>query len=91
MELKKLGVEVMSGVEIRRVHDQGVDVIVDGNLSTVNVDQVIVCVGQMVDDKLFMQLQQNKKSVHRIGGALDAQDLNAFRAIEEGTKLAMGL
>jgi 2,4-dienoyl-CoA reductase (NADPH2) len=91
MELKKLGVEVMSGVEIRRVHDQGVDVIVDGNLSTVNVDQVIACVGQMVDDRLFMQLQQNKKSVHRIGGALDAQDLNAFRAIEEGTKLAMCL
>ena len=91
MELKKLGVEVMSGAEIRRVHDQGVDVIVDGNLSTMNVDQVIVCVGQMVDDKLFMQLQQTKKSVHRIGGALDAQDLNAFRAIEEGTKLAMRL
>jgi len=91
MELKKVGVRVESGVEIKRIHDNGIDIVVDGHAATLEVDQVIVCIGQMVDDALYMHLLKSNKRVHKIGGALSADDLNAFRAIEEGTKLAMDL
>ena len=91
MELKKVGVRVSSGVEIKRIHDNGIDIVVDGHATTLEVDQVIVCIGQMVDDALYMHLLKSNKRVHKIGGALSADDLNAFRAIEEGTKLAMDL
>jgi 2,4-dienoyl-CoA reductase (NADPH2) len=89
MELKKLGVKVLSRAEIECIHDKGVDVVVDGHHSTLEVDQVIVCIGQMVDDGLYEKLQKNNRRVHKIGGAQSADDLNAFRAIEEGTRLAL--
>ncbi len=89
MELQKVGVRVLSGAEIQRIHDKGVEFVVDGQASTLEADQVIVCIGQLVNEDLYERLVKNNRRVYKIGGSQSADDLNAFRAIEEGTKLAL--
>ena len=91
MELKRAGVHVLNSVKYHRVHNDGMDVEIKGQLKTLQVDQVIVCAGQEIDDSLYVSLNGLNLPVHRIGGALKADELNAQRAIEEGTLLGMRL
>jgi 2,4-dienoyl-CoA reductase (NADPH2) len=91
MELKQGGVELLSGVEYHRIHDGGFDISRNGAFMTLAVDQVVVCAGQEMDERLYNDLNGLNKPIHRIGGALRASELNAQRAIEEGTLLGMRL
>jgi 2,4-dienoyl-CoA reductase (NADPH2) len=89
MELKRAGVHVLNSVKYHRVHNDGMDVEIKGQLKTLQVDQVIVCAGQQIDESLYLSLTGLNLPIHRIGGALKADELNAQRAIEEGTRLGM--
>jgi 2,4-dienoyl-CoA reductase (NADPH2) len=91
MELKKGGVEIFSQVEYNKIHDGGIDIIQQGKQFTLPVDQVIICAGQEIDERLYRDLLGLHKPIHRIGGALRADEVNAQRAIEEGTLLGMRL
>ena len=91
LELSKAGVEVISEVIYKRIHDGGIDIEHKGMHRTLPVDQVIICAGQQVDDQLYAELSNSGRPIHRIGGALRAEELNAHRAIEEGTLLGLTL
>ena len=52
------------------------------------VDHVIICAGQESVNELATELARSGKPVHVIGGALLAAELDAERAIREGTMLA---
>lgn len=88
-ELKQAAVEVLNKVQYRRIHNGGIDLEQNGHAITLPVDQVIICAGQQPDDALYQDLLGLQKTVHRIGGALRSDELNAHRAIEEGTRLGM--
>jgi len=89
MELKRAGVQVLNAVKYLRIHNDGMDVEIKEQLKTLQVDQVIVCAGQQIDESLYLSLTGLNQPIHRIGGALKADELNAQRAIEEGTRLGM--
>ena len=91
MELKRAGVQVLNSVKYLRIHDGGFDIEQNNELQTLQVDQVIVCAGQEIDNSLYVSLTELNLPIHRIGGALKADELNAQRAIEEGTLLGMRL
>jgi 2,4-dienoyl-CoA reductase (NADPH2) len=91
MELKRSGVQVLNSVKYLRIHNDGIDIEMNGRVKTVHVDQVIVCAGQEIDESLYASLSGLNLPIHRIGGALKADELNAQRAIEEGTLLGMRL
>jgi 2,4-dienoyl-CoA reductase (NADPH2) len=91
MELKQSGVEILSQIDYKCIHHGGIDLIQDGKSLTLPVDQVVICAGQEMDDQLYQDLLGLNKPIHRIGGALRADELNAQRAIEEGTLLGMRL
>lgn len=91
MELKQAGVHVLSAVKYLRIHNGGIDIEIKGQVKTLQVDQVIVCAGQQIDESLYASLLELNLPLHRIGGALKADELNAQRAIEEGTLLGMRL
>jgi 2,4-dienoyl-CoA reductase (NADPH2) len=55
------------------------------------VDNVVICAGQVSNNQLFISLKEKYKNVHLIGGALEAGDLDAKRAIEQGVKLGITL
>ena len=89
--LKAKGVKMLGGVEYLGVDDAGLHVRVDGSEQTLPVDHVVICAGQESRRGLFDALQANGQRSHLIGGAHVAAELDAKRAIAEGSRLAAGL
>ena len=89
--LKQRGVAMVSGVQYRGIDDQGVHVEVDGQLRIVPADTVVLCAGQEPLRELAQALQAAGKTVHLIGGADEAVELDAKRAIRQGVELAARL
>ncbi len=55
------------------------------------VDNVIICAGQLPLRDLYEPLKSKGVSVHLIGGADEAKELDAKRAIDQGARLAAAL
>jgi 2,4-dienoyl-CoA reductase (NADPH2) len=82
-ELARHGVRMLKGVAYRKIDDAGVHVSVDGAETLVAADTVIVCAGQVAKRELPAQ--------HVIGGAREAGELDAERAMLEGVALGARL
>ena len=82
-ELARNGVRMMKGVAYRRIDDAGVHVTVDGKDAVIAADTVIVCAGQ--------EPRRELSGAHYIGGAREAGELDAKRAMLEGAELAARL
>ena len=89
LTLKKRGVEMWAEVEYLRVDDAGLHVRVKGVPRTLAVDNVVICAGQHPLRALYEPLQQAGIAVQIIGGAKEAGELDAKRAIEEGLRTTM--
>jgi 2,4-dienoyl-CoA reductase (NADPH2) len=89
--LRRAGVEMLSGVEYKRIDEQGLHIIHDGEAVTLAVDNVVICAGQLPNNALATELQQHGASVHLIGGADKALELDAERAIRQAAILASKL
>ena len=89
--LKAKGVKMLGGVEYLGVDDAGLHIRVDGSEQTLPVDHVVICAGQESRRGLHDALQAKGQRSHLIGGAHVAAELDAKRAIAEGSKLAATL
>ena len=89
--LKAKGVRMLGGVDYRRVDDAGLHVAVDGVEQVLEVDHVVVCAGQEPRRELLGALAGMQAEVHVIGGADVAAELDAKRAIDQGSRLAAAL
>jgi 2,4-dienoyl-CoA reductase (NADPH2) len=90
-ELKHRGVTMTAGATYERIDDEGLHVTVDGTTSVLPVDTVVLCTGQEPQRSLYEELSAAGRSVHLIGGADVAAELDAKRAIDQGTRLAATL
>ena len=63
----------------------------DGTKRVLEVDNIVVCAGQMVNNALELEAKGTRleHKVYTIGGAFQAGELDAKRAIDMGTRLAM--
>ena len=93
--LKMKQVEMISGVNYERIGDQGNGVglfITHGpkreNGSVIEVDHIVLCAGQEPLRDLLEPLRAAGMKTHLIGGADEAGELDAKRAIDQGTRLA---
>jgi 2,4-dienoyl-CoA reductase (NADPH2) len=82
------GVKMVSAVEYVKIDDQGLHIKVDDQPQVLDVDNVIICAGQ---DPLKELAEGLNKPYHLIGGADVAVELDAKRAINQGTRLAATL
>jgi len=87
--LKNRNVEMIPGVQYRKVDDAGLHITVDGKDAVLAVDNVILCAGQDPRRELQAELLAAGCTVHLIGGADKAVELDAKRAIKQGTELAL--
>lgn len=85
LELDKKGVNMISGVEYLKIDDAGLHIKVGDEINVLDVDNIVVCAGQDSNKQLSEGLN---KPVHLIGGADVAAELDAKRAIDQGTRLA---
>jgi 2,4-dienoyl-CoA reductase (NADPH2) len=86
--LKNNGVKMIPGVSYRKIDDGGLHITVDGQPRLLVVDSVVLCAGQDPQRELQDALQTAGCVVHLIGGAFLAAELDAKRAIDQGTRLA---
>ena len=87
--LKNRGVEMIPGVQYRKIDDAGLHISVGDKEMTLPVDNIIVCAGQDPNRELQAALEAKGVRVHLIGGADKAAELDAKRAIKQGTELAL--
>ncbi|MEU0896729.1 NADPH-dependent 2,4-dienoyl-CoA reductase [Streptomyces massasporeus] len=90
-ELRRRGVTMVAGAAYERIDDEGVHITVDGEARVIPVDTVVLCTGQDSNRELLDELRETGQSVHVIGGAATAAELDAKRAIRRGTELAAAL
>ncbi|QZA79193.1 NADPH-dependent 2,4-dienoyl-CoA reductase [Deefgea tanakiae] len=89
--LQRSGVHLWGSVEYLKIDDDGLHLRHDGEEKCLPVEQIIVCAGQESVNSLYTELMSLQQSVHLIGGALEAGELDAKRAIEQGFLTALSL
>ena len=90
--LKNKNVQMVNSVEYLKVDDEGLHIrIGEGEPQVLAVDTVILCAGQDPLRELQDGLVAAGQSVHLIGGADVASELDAKRAIDQGSRLAAQL
>ncbi len=91
--LKKAGVELISGATYDHIGDSGLHLSFDDGRPdrVIDVDHIVVCAGQEPNRALADQLIAAGMTVHVVGGADVAAELDAERAIEQATRLAASL
>ena len=83
--LQKKGVNMIPGCEYLKIDDAGLHIRVGNEESVLNVDNIIICAGQESLTELSEGLSM---PYHLIGGAHLATELDAKRAIDQGTRVA---
>ena len=78
------GVTMIPGVSYDKIDDEGLHITVEGNQQVLPVDNVIICAGQ---EPMRDIVEGLKMPYHLIGGADEALELDAKRAIDQGTRI----
>ncbi len=84
-------VEMLSGVQYLKVDDKGIQIEVNGQERLLEVDNIVVCAGQESLRDLYDGLKHSGKPVHLIGGANEAVELDAKRAIDQAARLVASI
>lgn len=89
--LKKKDVAMLNGCSYIKIDDKGLHLTIDDQPTVLEVDNVIICAGQVPFKELYEPLEKVGVNVHLIGGADEARELDAKRAINQGARLAARL
>jgi 2,4-dienoyl-CoA reductase (NADPH2) len=89
MHLKKHGVETYGQVRYVRIDDEGLHTEVNGQPRLFPADHIVICAGQVEQNEWVEIAREAGLNVHVVGGARIAGELDAKRAIEEGTRIGM--
>ncbi len=88
MTLNRRGVHLVSGVEYLKIDDAGLHTLVNGEPRLFEVDTVIVCAGQTPLRSLYDELLASGLKPSLVGGAFEASELDAKRAIDQASRMA---
>lgn len=88
LSLKHKHVKMISGVQYDAIDDEGLHIQIEDKPQVLPVDSVVICAGQIELAELFAPLKESGKSVHLVGGAYKALELDARHAIDQACRLA---
>ncbi|HBK70722.1 MAG TPA: NADPH-dependent 2,4-dienoyl-CoA reductase, partial [Flavobacteriaceae bacterium] len=86
--LKKKNVQFINQVQYTKIDDVGLHYVQNGENKVLEVDNIVICAGQVPLKELLSPLEEKGINVHVIGGADFASELDAKRAINQGCRLA---
>ena len=89
--LQKRGVKMIAGVDYVKIDDAGLHLRIDDEDQVLPVDTVVICAGQEPQRELVEALAAHQVPVTLIGGADVATELDAKRAIAQGTTVGLSL
>ncbi|MBA2651221.1 MAG: NADPH-dependent 2,4-dienoyl-CoA reductase [Tatlockia sp.] len=88
LSLKHKQVKMFSGVDYEGIDDEGLHIRMDEKSQLLKVDSIVICAGQNELRDLYEPLKEAGQSVHLIGGAFKAMELDARQAIDQACRLA---
>ncbi|OYU14062.1 MAG: NADPH-dependent 2,4-dienoyl-CoA reductase [Alphaproteobacteria bacterium PA4] len=88
LTLQRRGVQMVGGVDYLKIDDQGLHTLVGGEPRLFDVDTVIICAGQEPLRDLYDALVAAGVAADLVGGAHEAMELDAKRAIMQASELA---
>jgi 2,4-dienoyl-CoA reductase (NADPH2) len=91
MSLVKRGVKMINAVEYVKIDDAGLHIRIDNQPQLLEVDTVIICAGQIPERALYDELKDSGVNVSLVGGAYEAMELDAKRAINQASYLAAAI
>ncbi len=91
LSLRKRHVKMLNNVTYEKIDDQGLHININNKPQLLDVENIIICAGQLSQRHLLNTLKQQQLKVHLIGGADKALELDAKRAISQGAKLAASI
>jgi len=86
--LRMKQVQMMGQVQYQKIDEEGLHILVKGKPQVLKVEHVVICAGQLPHRDLYDPLKNMGIPLHLIGGADVAVELDAKRAIDQGTRLA---
>tara|TARA_B110000091_G_scaffold115632_1_gene124797 strand:- start:118 stop:2142 length:2025 start_codon:yes stop_codon:yes gene_type:complete len=89
--LKKKGVQFIGGVSYTKIDDRGLHYTQNEEQKLLELDNIVICAGQTPFKDLYQPLLDAGKNVHVVGGADFASELDAKRAIDQGSRIAAKL
>ena len=89
--LTRRGVKMIQGVEYKKIDDQGLHVILEGEPRILEVDTVVICAGQESQRTLQDDLAKFDINASLVGGAYEAVELDAKTAIDQATRMAVAV
>ena len=90
-QLDRRGLQTLSGCSYERIDDAGLHLSVNGVQQTLVVDTIVLCAGQDSENALLAELCALGLTPDVIGGAELAAELDALRAIDQGTRLGLAI
>lgn len=90
-KLEMAGVRMLSGVSYERIDDDGLHIVTEEGAKCLAVDTVVLCTGQASNTDLADELKAADVQFELIGGAKKAGELDAMRAVEDATRLALAI
>jgi len=91
LSLARREVKMLNGVEYHKIDNDGLHISINGKPQLLAVDTVIVCAGQLPLRALYDELYSSGFNVSLIGGAYEAAELDAKRAINQASYLAAAM
>ena len=88
ISLARRGVKMINGVEYLKVDDDGLHLRISDKYEILDVDTIIVCAGQLPLRTLYDELIEKGVDAELVGGAYEAMELDAKRAINQASYLA---
>jgi 2,4-dienoyl-CoA reductase (NADPH2) len=88
-ELSRRNVQMLSGCTYEQIDEQGLHLTINGTPQLLKADTIVICAGQESVFDLHLDLKRLGVFSNVIGGAEQAQELDALRAIDQGTRLAL--
>jgi 2,4-dienoyl-CoA reductase (NADPH2) len=89
--LKQRHVTMINAVTYNKIDDDGLHITLKGKPQIIEVDTIVICAGQESNRELKEGLESAGMTVHLIGGAERAVELDAKRAIDQGARLAAAI
>lgn len=88
LSLRNKKVQMLAGVTYDKIDEKGLHISINGEQKILDVDHIVVCAGQLSDRKLYSELTDLGLNPHLIGGADEASELDAKKAIDQACRLA---
>lgn len=90
-KLKRANVKQIVGVTYLHIDDAGLHYKVGDETHVLEVDHIVICAGQVSNTLLASELQARGIEPRLIGGVFQAAELDAMRAIDQATRLALNM